>query len=60
VGAPHALIAVGTSGADVSRDGGNTWNPLLNDDLNALALVGNSGWAVGPAGKIVSIHLDSH
>jgi photosystem II stability/assembly factor-like uncharacterized protein len=60
IGASHTLAAVGTSGADVSRDGGNTWNPLLNDDLNALALIGNSGWTVGPAGKIVAIHLDSH
>jgi photosystem II stability/assembly factor-like uncharacterized protein len=59
-GASHILAAVGTSGADISRDGGNTWNPLLNDDLNALALVGNSGWTVGPAGKIVAVHLDSH
>lgn len=60
VGASHTLAAVGTSGADVSHDGGNTWNSIFNEDLNALALIGNSGWAVGPAGKIVSIHLDSH
>ena len=60
VGDSHTLAAVGTSGADVSHDGGNTWNSIFNEDLNALALIGNSGWAVGPAGKIVSIHLDSH
>ncbi|HEY2391942.1 MAG TPA: glycosyl hydrolase [Candidatus Angelobacter sp.] len=60
VGASHTLVAVGTSGADVSHDGGNSWMPMFKEDLNALALAGNSGWAVGPAGKIVSIHLDSH
>jgi photosystem II stability/assembly factor-like uncharacterized protein len=60
VGASRTLAAVGTSGVDVSHDGGNSWSPLLNEDLNALALFGNSGWAVGPAGKIVSIHLNVH
>src|SRR5436305_10137608 len=60
VGSSDTLVAVGTSGADVSYDGGNTWNSIFNEDLNALALIGNSGWAVCLAGKIVSIHLDSH
>jgi photosystem II stability/assembly factor-like uncharacterized protein len=60
VGTSHALIAVGTSGTDVSHDGGNSWAPMFTEDLNAVALVGSSGWAVGPGGKIVSIHLDSH
>jgi photosystem II stability/assembly factor-like uncharacterized protein len=62
VGSSHILMALGTSGGDVSHDGGNTWNPLFTEDLNALALMGNSGWAVGPGGKIVTvqIHLSSH
>jgi photosystem II stability/assembly factor-like uncharacterized protein len=60
VGVDRTLAAVGTNGADVSLDGGNTWNPLFAEDLNALALVGNSGWAVGPAGKISSVHLNLH
>jgi photosystem II stability/assembly factor-like uncharacterized protein len=59
-GTSHVLVAVGTSGADLSNDGGKTWSPMFSEDLNALALIGNSGWAVGPAGKIISIHLDSH
>jgi photosystem II stability/assembly factor-like uncharacterized protein len=58
VGTSHTLVAVGTSGVDISRDGGNTWTPMFSEDLNALALVGNSGWAVGPGGKIVPIHLN--
>ena len=60
VGASHTLVAVGTSGADVSHDGGNSWGPLSKEDLNALALIGNSGWAVGPAGKIVTMRLNVH
>jgi photosystem II stability/assembly factor-like uncharacterized protein len=60
VGPSHALVAAGTSGADVSHDGGNAWTPMFAEDLNALALVGSSGWAVGPGGKIVTIHLDFH
>jgi photosystem II stability/assembly factor-like uncharacterized protein len=60
LGASHTLVAVGTSGADVSHDYGNSWSPLFKEDLNALALTGNSGWAVGPAGKIVTIDLGSH
>ena len=59
-GSSHTLVAMGTSGADISHDSGNTWTPLFKEDLNALTLVGSSGWAVGPDGKIVTVHLDSH
>jgi photosystem II stability/assembly factor-like uncharacterized protein len=54
------LVAVGTNGADVSHDGGKSWASMFSDNLNALALVGNSGWVVGPDGKIVTVHLDFH
>lgn len=60
ISASHTLAAVGTSGADVSQDGGNSWTPMFKEDLNALALIGNSGWAVGPGGKIVVVDLKSH
>lgn len=60
VGASHTLVAVGTSGADVSHDFGASWTPIFKEDLNALALIGNSGWAVGPSGKIVAVDLGSH
>jgi hypothetical protein len=59
VGASRTLVAVGTTGADLSHDGGNSWTSLFTEDLNALALVGNSGWAVGPGGKIVAVDLKS-
>jgi len=60
VGASHIFVAVGTSGADISHDFGASWSPMFKEDLNALALIGNSGWAVGPAGKIVAVHPESH
>jgi len=60
VGIAHELIAVGTSGADFSPDRGNSWNSMITEDLNALSVVGNSGWAVGPNGKIIAIHLNFH
>jgi photosystem II stability/assembly factor-like uncharacterized protein len=60
VGTPDSLTAVGTGGADVSHDGGNSWSHMFSEDLNAVALSGNSGWAVGPAGKIFTMRLDLH
>jgi photosystem II stability/assembly factor-like uncharacterized protein len=56
-------IAVGTSGADLSRDDGKTWRPLLADgstpDLaqgwNALALP----YVVGSKGRIGKLRLEA-
>jgi photosystem II stability/assembly factor-like uncharacterized protein len=59
-GTAHALIGVGTSGVDFSPDRGNSWNPMIAEDLNAVSFAGSSGWAVGPAGKIITIHLNYH
>jgi photosystem II stability/assembly factor-like uncharacterized protein len=59
-GMAHSLVAAGTSGVDVSHDSGNNWSKLFAEDLNALALRGNLGWAVGPNGKIIAIQLNSH
>jgi photosystem II stability/assembly factor-like uncharacterized protein len=59
-GTAHALIAVGTSGVDSSPDRGNSWNPMITEDLNAVSFAGSSGWAVGPAGKVIAIHLNDH
>ena len=52
------LVAVGTSGSDVSNDGGNSWRHLFSEDLNAVTLSENLEWAVGPAGKIFTMRLD--
>lgn len=48
------MIAVGTTGTDISRDGGKTWKQIGNENLNAVAAKGrNAVWAVGPNGLIV-------
>jgi hypothetical protein len=41
-------IAAGTNGSDLSRDGGNSWQPLDHGNWNALSLP----YAVGPEGRI--------
>jgi hypothetical protein len=57
-GTSHALVTVGTTGVDVSLDGGNNWDPMFTEDLNAVSFTGDKGRAVGPAGKIVAIRLN--
>jgi photosystem II stability/assembly factor-like uncharacterized protein len=46
------VVATGTSGSDVSHDGGITWLPLDTAGYNALSFHSNTGWAVGPEGRI--------
>src|SRR4029434_1488023 len=47
------LIAVGTNGTDLSKDGGMTWNKIGGEDLNAVAAKGRSAvWAVGSKGGV--------
>ncbi|MGB2627755.1 MAG: YCF48-related protein [Candidatus Acidiferrum sp.] len=46
------FIAVGPTGADISRDG-VTWRPIEGPGLNALAFDDDRGWAVGTMGTIV-------
>ena len=46
-------IAVGTSGSDVSTDGGKTWKQFDSAAYNAIGFVSSlAGWAVGPRGRI--------
>jgi photosystem II stability/assembly factor-like uncharacterized protein len=50
-------IATGTSGSDVSLDGGQTWRNFDSGAFNALAFATQyDGWAVGPKGRIAGIH----
>jgi hypothetical protein len=46
--ADNAWIAVGTNGADVSYDDGQTWSAIGSDGFNAISLP----WLVGPEGRI--------
>jgi len=50
------VIAVGTSGTDLSRDGGKTWKKIGAENLNAVAAHGRRAvWAVGPGGMVVKL-----
>lgn len=58
-GVAHAdartLVAVGTSGTDVSLDGGGSWRVVDATNLNSVRFAGSgaAGWAVGGGGRIV-------
>ncbi len=47
------LIAVGSSGSDISRDGGKTWKNLDKENYNSVQSKGrNAVWAVGANGLV--------
>jgi photosystem II stability/assembly factor-like uncharacterized protein len=48
-----SIIAVGTSGSNISKDGGKTWAKLNDENYNVVS-VAKSGavWAAGPKGLI--------
>lgn len=50
------IITVGTNGTDLTMDGGETWNKIGSEDLNAVAAKGRKAvWAVGPKGMVVKL-----
>jgi photosystem II stability/assembly factor-like uncharacterized protein len=52
-------IAVGTSGADVSSDGGQNWKQFDTANYNAVSFAsGTVGWAVGPRGLIAKFAME--
>ena len=54
--ARNTIIAVGTNGSDITRDGGRTWTVLGKENLNAVASKGpRAAWAVGPKGMVVKL-----
>lgn len=47
------LIAVGSGGSDISKDGGKTWQKLDNENYNAVVAKGKRAvWAAGPKGMV--------
>jgi len=51
--ARKAWLVTGTSGSDISTDGGNTWKNFDTGSFNALAAAdGTIAWAVGPRGRV--------
>jgi len=52
----NTIIAVGTNGTDISRDGGKIWKKIGDQNLNAVAAKGKSAvWAVGPKGLVIKM-----
>ncbi|WP_257669014.1 WD40/YVTN/BNR-like repeat-containing protein [Parapedobacter tibetensis] len=51
------LVAAGTSGVDVSLDGGKTWKMLANDSFHVVKKAKRGEWVVlaGAAGKIAEL-----
>jgi photosystem II stability/assembly factor-like uncharacterized protein len=51
-------VTAGTSGSDVSSDGGTNWRPFDKGSYNAVSFVSASaGFAVGPKGRIAALEL---
>lgn len=54
----QTVVVVGPSGADLSRDGGQTWQSIATDSFWAVASAGpGATWMAGPEGRIVKIEL---
>lgn len=49
----RTIVAVGTNGSDISRDGGKSWTPVDKENYNSVQAKGSAAvWAVGPNGKV--------
>jgi photosystem II stability/assembly factor-like uncharacterized protein len=54
----QTIIAVGTNGSDMTRDGGKIWKKVGTENLNAVQAKGKRAlWAVGPAGIVCRMDL---
>jgi photosystem II stability/assembly factor-like uncharacterized protein len=52
----NTIIAVGTNGTDLTRDGGTSWTKIGSENLNAVQAKGKRAvWAVGPKGLVVKM-----
>ncbi len=53
------LIAVGSSGSDVSKDAGKTWKNIDKENYNAVSAKGkNAIWAVGANGLVAKLLMN--
>jgi photosystem II stability/assembly factor-like uncharacterized protein len=52
------IIAVGSSGSDISKDGGKTWKNIDKENYNSVQAKGqNSIWAVGQVGLVAKLRI---
>jgi len=55
----QAWIAVGTSGSDLSSDGGRNWKLFDTGAYNAIGAAGSDAlWAVGPKGRVGRLRFE--
>lgn len=56
----NLLIATGTSGTDVSLDGGNTWKLISSESFNVIAVSSDKKhvYLAGSGGNIVRLHME--
>lgn len=52
-----SLVAVGTTGSEISRDQGVTWEPIGDEGFHSVSFSGAIGFAVGADGTIARIDL---
>ncbi len=56
----NTILAVGSSGSDISYDGGKTWKNLDKENYNSVAARGKTSiWAVGPKGFVAKFAISS-
>ena len=54
----RVAVAVGSSGTDISRDGGATWVPIPGGvGFHTLSVAGNAVWAAGADGRVAILQL---
>lgn len=52
------IIAVGTNGSDITRNGGKSWKQIDKGDYNSVQAQGKKAvWAVGPNGTVSRLKL---
>lgn len=53
-------VAVGSTGSDVSYDGGKSWRPFDTGAFDAVSFISSKfGWAVGPNGRLAKFQLSA-
>ncbi len=58
-GAGESLVAVGPGGANLSRDGGQSWTSIDTLTWWSVDVVSpRAGWMVGPGGRIVRLRIE--
>lgn len=51
----HTVLAVGTSGSDISYDAGRTWTQFDTAAFNAVQCAAGTCWAAGPKGTLARL-----